>query len=350
MEDITNVSLPSRLAVVGVVFAVCLGLAAWGGNSISGSAPWYSVVPPLLAVCLAFITQKVIFSLAVSVFVGGLLAITPTALTSVGWVNRLAAGPSYVVAAAIDPTNLQILGFVVLVMGMIAVLIRSGGLQGIVNKLVHFAYGLRSTQLVTAVCGLLFFIDDYANTMIIGNTLRPVTDKQRISREKLAFIVDATSAPVAGLAVISTWIGYEVGLFGTTAQSLGINRDGYALFFDALPFRFYCILMIVFVLANALSGTDYGPMEKAQARARHRKKLLADDATPMTSQAFSSASPSPNARIRMFSAVVPIGALFVILIGGLWFDGGGMAKLEESQFAFLSLSNWREVMSASLVA
>jgi len=178
----------------------------------------------------------------------------------------------------------------------------------------RFAKGMRSTQFVTALMGLILFIDDYANTMIIGNSLRPLCDKNRVSREKLAFLVDATAAPVAGIAIISTWIGYEVGLFGKAAESLGIAKDGYAMFFDALPFRFYCILMIIFVIINTLTGQDYGSMAKAQKRSMDTGDLSEPDAKPMTSQAFAASSPNPSARIHATAALIPLNLFAAITI------------------------------------
>ena len=149
---------------------------------------------------------------------------------------------------------------------------RMGGTQGLVNALSRFAKGPRSAQGVTCAMGTAIFFDDYANTVVVGTTARSLTDRYRVSREKLAYIVDSTSAPVAGIAIISTWIGYEVGLFddllGTLNGVPGMPSSGYELFFAILPFRFYCILALVFVVLNAATGRDYGPMYHAEKRAR----------------------------------------------------------------------------------
>ena len=125
---------------------------------------------------------------------------------------------------------------------------------------------------MTCAMGTAIFFDDYANTVVVGTTARSLTDRYRVSREKLAYIVDSTSAPVAGIAIISTWIGYEVGLFddllGTLNGVPGMPSSGYELFFAILPFRFYCILALVFVVLNAATGRDYGPMYRAEKRSR----------------------------------------------------------------------------------
>ena len=298
---------------VAVSVALCL-LAAWRGEAVGSSAPWYAIVPPVMAVALALLTRRLLPSLGVAVLVGAFLAELPDVP------RGLLAGPRHVLSAASDPINVQILAFVALILVTISILIASGGLQGIVDRLARFARGARSTQLATALMGLAVFIDDYANTMIVGSSMRPVCDRHRVSREKLAFLVDATSAPVAGLAVISTWIGYEVGLFREVAGTLGIERTGYSMFFDALGFRFYCILMIIFVLANVISGSEFGAMARAESRARMTGALWAPGARPISPEA---AQGLDRARVAARTAVIPMAGLFVVLLAGLWLDGKG---------------------------
>lgn len=321
------------------MFLLLCGVAYWAESApLDGvRLPWYSVVPPLLAVCLAVATQRIMLSLAVAVLVGGYIA-KPGLLPS--------AGITYFYDAAADSFNQQLLAFVVLVMAMIGVMVVAGGLQGVVKGLGRFAKGPKSTQVVTAIMGLAIFIDDYANTMIVGSSMRPVTDAQRVSREKLAFIVDATSAPVAGLAVISTWVGYEISQIAGTATQLGIEDGAYALLFDALPYRFYCLLMIAFVLINVITGSDYGPMARAERRARNGEPA-APDAEPMTSPAFTTSEPAAGAVVRARTAVVPIGFLFAFLLVGIWFDGGGGALITANPFAVMNPGIWRDVISAS---
>ena len=335
-----------RSAVIALLFVGGLSAAAaWRGAAVDSATAWYGILPPLLAVALALVTHRVFPSLALGVVVGGLLAIVPLAPgTPAVWGRGLLRGPIYVAQAISDPTNLQILAFVVCVLVMIAILVAAGGLAGVVRRLARFARGPRSTQFITALMGLAIFIDDYANTMIVGSAMRPVSDRYRISREKLAFLVDATSAPIAGIAVISTWIGYEVGLFNEVARSLSIERSGYSMFFDALGFRFYCILMIAFVFANVLSGRDYGPMRRAQRRARTTGAVADQAARPLISPALAASEPHRAARPRARTAAIPIAALFAILLGALWYDGGGGAHLRESIWRLFDPRVWREVL------
>jgi Na+/H+ antiporter NhaC len=323
--------------------AICLFAYFSTEPRLRAAPPWYSIVPPLLAVTLALVTSRIFLSLGAAVFVGGLLSLC-VAGGPPGAVGRLAQGTgvAFVYQSLADhPDNLLILLFVVLIMAMISVMLASGGLQGVANWLMKYARSARSTRLVTMAAGLIIFIDDYANTMIVGPTFRPLTDRQRISREKLAFLVDATAAPIAGIAIISTWIGVEVGFLSDIAVEKGMARDGYAMFFDALGFRFYCILMIAFVFFNALSGEDFGPMAKAEERARKLGKLLDDGAKPMTSRSLASAKPYPQAKVRAAVAVVPLIVLLLVFVGRLWFDAGGLARPAS---ALLSPSVWRDVL------
>ena len=148
-----------------------------------------------------------------------------------------------------------------------------GGTRGLVNSISGFASTGRKVQLTVAGMGTAIFFDDYANTVVVGSTAKPLTDGARLSREKLAYLVDSTSAPIAGIAIISTWIGYEVGLLDSLLGYLsafeGLPGDGYALFFEMLPMRFYCIFALILVFVIAATGRDFGPMLRAESRAFH---------------------------------------------------------------------------------
>ena len=357
-----------KLATIVASLSICLVAYLATRSQPAEAPPWYSIVPPLMAVTLALVTNRLFLSLAAAVLAGGLLSVlrecssvSSLLVQSVGEGVELvvqALGLKFVIQTVYDVEpfelaldrfnvgNLQILLFVVLLMPMISVMIVGGGLQGVANWLVRLARSVRSTKLVTMASGLVIFIDDYANTMIVGPTLRPVTDRQRISREKLAFLVDATAAPVAGIALVSTWIGYEVGLLGDVAQSLGIDKGGYEIFFDALGFRFYCFGMIAFVFFNSYSGQDFGPMAAAERRARKHGKLLDDDATVITSQSMASARPHPNARIHASVAIIPMFVLLAVFLGRLWLDAGGAFLLAGDPWAVFRISTWRDACGA----
>lgn len=307
---------------------------------------WYSILPPLLAVASAIMTQQLLLSLSIGLLSGCFLINVPGApLQPASWYAVIESLIVQLWSVISDPFNLSVLAFIVLMLVMISVVILSGGLLAIVSWLEKFAQGPRSTQFVTTLMGFLVFIDDYANVMIVGSSMRPISDSMRVSREKLAFLVDATSAPIAGIALMSTWIGYEVGIFAEVSTSLGFNRDAYSMFLDALGFRFYCIFMIVFILINVLSGREFGSMLAAERRSR-AGAVTADNAqTP--SRLEDEVRADAEARIRVASALLPFGVLFVFLFAGLWVDGGGLAYLSASSLNLFSFSTWRAVLSAS---
>ena len=222
-----------KYATVAAAVGGCVVAAMVAGRAMGPDAPrWTSIVPPLLAVTLALLSGRIRVSLAAAVVAGGFLAAIDASSGVWAWfVDGLRRTWLYVAKTVWSPgdntvnaDNVQILLYVVLIMAMIAVILGAGGLQGVARWLERRARSARSTQLVTALLGLAIFIDDYANTMIVGATMRPMTDRQRISREKLAFLVDATAAPIAGIAILSTWIGYEVGLLSETARRSGSTR------------------------------------------------------------------------------------------------------------------------------
>ena len=329
-----------KYVIAFLVFSVLCVIFQWRAGQISSTETllWYSIIPPLLAVTLAIVTGRLFPSLCSAVGVGLLLSwyqqgITPNNfLTEVVWFARAVS----VGNDGIDLFNFWVVLFVFLIMATISVVVASGGISGVVVWLSRFARGPRSSQFITGLMGIVIFIGDYSNAMLVGPTMRPLTDHHRVSREKLAFLVDSTSAPIAGLAFVSTWIGYEVGLFEDISGTLGLGRDGYSMFFDALSFRFYCVLAIIFVIVNAVSGKDYGPMHDAETRARETGDVAASDAQALGHAA--SFTSLPNAVVQPLSAVLPLFALFGLLLGGFWIDGNGTGSM-------LSLTAWRNALS-----
>ena len=329
------------IVAAGLAFLAVCALAAYGEQHLEGSSVlvWYSIVPPLLAVTSAIATHRLLVSLGLSVVVGIFLSSIRNVSDSVwNWFPSVYSQTASVATSVVNSFNLFIILFIVLILSTISVVIVSGGIQGIIRWLSRYAKGPRSTQFVTVLMGFAVFIDDYANTMIVGSAMRPATDEKRISRAKLAYLVDSTTAPIAGLAVVSTWIGYEVGLFNEVANSLGIQKDGYSMFFDALGFRFYCLMTIIFVLTNAVSGVDFGAMRKAEMRARATGVVIGDDAKLMSSRAFTTLKSASAANVHPLSAVIPIGTLLGVMLIGFWIDGGGKGFV-------LSPSAWREALS-----
>lgn len=219
--------------------------------------PILCLLAPLAAIILSFITRKVHFSLATGILIGFVL---------IGLDDTLSLKKSFTGlfdSVLFDAENLKILTFTGLISMMINVMVYNGNIDLIGQKLLSLATNRKSAQLMAWFTGLLIFFDDYANTLIVGNTLRPITDRYKVSREKLAYIVDSTAAPVAAIALVSTWIGTEV---REISKALGdhLTASPYAYFLNSLSYSFYPVLTLVFILITILSGREFGPMLKAK--------------------------------------------------------------------------------------
>lgn len=307
---------------------------------------WYSILPPVIAVAFAIATRRLLVSLAAGVIIGSVLINVPTGLIQFStWSSSFVTLILHFWQVVSDPFNLAVLAFIMLMLTMVSIVILSGGLLAIVKWLEQYAKGPRSTQFITTLMGFLVFIDDYANVMIVGTSMRPISDSMRVSREKLAFIVDATAAPISGIALMSTWIGYEVGIFSDVSTSLNLGRDAYSMFLDALSFRFYCIFMILFIFVNIWSRREFGGMLLAERRSR-AGAVSAPDAI-LLSNVDEAIEPEKSAKVRMSTAFFPFGVLFFILFLGLWIDGGGLSLFADSPLSIISFSAWREVISAA---
>jgi Na+/H+ antiporter NhaC len=334
-----------------IIFVVICALTAYfapvGEQNSQTGIRWYSIVPPVLAILLAFLTHHVLLSLGIAIVAGGLLTQVPHApLSAAAWLEGFKSVGIYFANTVTSKSNLQILAFIPPIFVMIEVVIASGGFKGIILWLLKWVKGRKSAQLATALMGILCFIDDYTNAIIVGSMMQPITDRFRVSREKLAFIVDATSAPVAGLAVISTWIAYEVGLLGQIAEELEIGRSGYSLFFDALSFRFYCLLMIAFVFVHIILGRDFGPMKTAEDSAKANDPGENSQAGPSQNAPDSSTPAVAQQSARAIKALVPLAGLVLFHLTGLWVDGGGPAMLRQGG-SLLNWVYWRDVISAA---
>ncbi|MBR4147594.1 MAG: hypothetical protein IKU00_06890 [Bacteroidales bacterium] len=231
---------------------------------------WMSILPPLVAIIMALLLKEVISSLFLGILTGTIIMSIYGGcgpLEAVGG-GLLRVVDTYVVGSLYDADHVKIIVFTLMIGGMVKIVTVNGGMKGIVNWLSKRARGPRSGQLMTFVMDLCVFFDDYSNTLVVGNTMRPLADKLRISREKLSYIVDSTSAPVVAMAFITTWIGAELSYIQDGINNLGLEMSSYSVFFHSLAYSFYPFLTLAFVLMIILSGRDFGPMLKAERRAR----------------------------------------------------------------------------------
>jgi len=241
---------------------------------------WLSIIPPLVAIFLALIFREVVLSLFVGIF-SGVWIISGMPLNPYDFLKSFFRTlDTYILQSMTNPSHLGVIIFSILIGGLVALISRNGGMSGIVDKLSPLAKGPKSTQFVTWLLGIAIFFDDYANSLIVGNTMRPLCDKHKISREKLAYVVDSTSAPVAAIAFITTWIGAELGYISDALPLLeGMEnpQGAYSVFLSSLSYAFYSFFTIIFMLLIIGTGRDFGAMYKAEIRARTTGAVFAAD-------------------------------------------------------------------------
>lgn len=302
-----------------------------------------SVVPPILAILLAVATGKLLLSLGLATAFGAFVAAD---LHPIAAISKMTV--DYGVRETFtDPSKLWIFVFTTCLIGTVALITRAGGMQGVVRRLSRIAKGPRSTKMVTLLMGVAIFFDDYANSILVGGAMRPLTDKMRISREKLSYLVDSTSAPVAGLALISTWIGYEVGLLGEASESLGLGMEGYEIFLRSLPFRFYCMFTLAFAFILVWSERDFGPMLRAERRAATTGEVLRPGARPLSGTNLAGMEGLEGVGTSPLVALLPVGLILFGTLFGLFWDGGGLAAVSQDGWALLRFSTIRQAFGAA---
>ena len=274
----------------------------------------FTLIPPIVAILLAFITKNVVISLFIGVLSGGfILNLTGFnvfgALTQafLDFINRALNSLS-------DPWNAGIVMQVLVIGGVINLVAKMGGAKAIAEALAKKAKTAKSAQLITWFLGICVFFDDYANSLIVGPIMRPVED------ERLAFIIDATAAPIAGLAIISTWIGLEVSLISEGFESIGVEASGFGVFLQTIPYRFYNILILAFIVITIITLREFGPMRKAEISARKLKDLTNEEIA-VTSSHMDELEPKEGVKLSIWNAIVPIGALIISAIVAFYYSG-----------------------------
>ncbi|NND70750.1 MAG: Na+/H+ antiporter NhaC family protein, partial [Rhodothermales bacterium] len=253
----------------------------------------------------------------------------------------------YVRGAMVDGDRVSIILFSLMIGGMVGIVTRNGGMKGVVNLVVTWATSRKRGQLVTAILGIAVFFDDYANTLVVGNTMRPVTDRLKISREKLAYIVDSTAAPIACLAFVTTWIGYEVGLIGTAIDQIPeITASPYGIFLNSILYSFYPLFTIAMVFAVSLFGKDYGPMLKAERMALSAGHTVGEGDTSIADSQDPATIPDENKPTRAINAVLPVLVLVFGVLFGLFITGEGDSVRE----IIGSSDSYKSLMWASLAS
>ena len=286
----------------------------------AGKFHYFTLLPPLIAIVLAFITKDVVLSLFLGIYSGTFLIELGSHSVLGAFFHGFMSILDKVLGSLADPWNAGIILQCLTIGGLIALVTRMGGAKAVAESLAKKAKTPMSAQVMTWILGLIVFFDDYANALIVGPIMRPVTDKFKISREKLAFIIDATAAPIAGIALVSTWIGYEIGLIKTGYAGIGLDVNPYNIFISTIPYRFYNILMLLFVVLTAVLMKEFGPMLTAERRARRGDGLgLGNQSSD--SDELSVLKPKEGIKLSIWNAIVPIGVLIVGSLAGFYYNG-----------------------------
>ncbi|MFC1593407.1 Na+/H+ antiporter NhaC family protein [Candidatus Neomarinimicrobiota bacterium] len=284
-------------------------------NGVESSLNWLSVLPPLVAIILALVTRETLVSLFAGIWIG--VTILKTNLID----GLLTTLDTYLVGSLADTNHASIILFTLGFGGMIGVISANGGMRGIVDIAVRHAKTRRQGQVMTVMMGVIIFFDDYANTLLVGNMMRPLTDKLRISREKLSYLVDSTAAPVASLAVISTWSIFQMSLLNGPYEHFGVTENPYITFLRSIPYSFYCLLTIIFILMNTITRREFGPMYKAERRAVLTGAVMQPGANPMTDTSQIDSENQFSTSSHWINSIIPIIAVVVIAMLGLYITG-----------------------------
>lgn len=287
---------------VGAVSVLAAETAAEPYQSSMYATVW-ALVPPVVAIVLALITKEVYISLFVGIVAGGLfyanfnpgravVAITTVMIEKVG-----------------DSWNAGILIFLVMLGIIVALMNKAGGSAAYGAWASGRIKGKTGALLSTVALGIIIFVDDYFNCLTVGSVMQPVTDKYKISRAKLAYIIDATAAPVCIIAPISSWAA------AVTSSTTG-DVDGFALFIRAIPYNFYALLTILFMVAITAMKFDYGPMKKYEAMAAK------GDLFGGTGDEYGSSGEAPSAKGKVYDLILPILVLIGACITSMVYTGG----------------------------
>ena len=329
--------------IIFFVIAVMFFLSSTGWaveEESTGNYGFWSLIPPILAITLCMVLREALISLFLAVWAGA------TILNNGNLWAGVNTTANTLISSVADSWNASIILFFFVVGGLMGMIFFSGGGQAFLESLAKKAHNSKMAQVFSWLGGIVIFIDDYANSAFIGNLFRPLSDKYRISREKLAYIVDSTAAPVSSIFLISTWIGYQVGLIGDSLPE-GMEVSPYFLWLNSIPYSFYSIFAIAMVGLIAYTGRDFGPMLKAEIRARKTGELWAQDSRPLAGT--SELKVAPKASLKAANLWVPIVALVLLSFYFMWETGGGTEAESFSQ-AISDADSMFAILLATLIA
>jgi Na+/H+ antiporter NhaC len=310
-----------------------LVLAAGEGEAAGYAPPLYgtfwSLFPALVAIILALVTKEVFSSLFVGVLIGGIFyagganpalydeageAIWQSSNIFSGTINHIVRDGF--LAALTDGWNMGIVIFLILLGVIVMLMSRVGGAEAFGKWATTHVKSRVGAQLALMVFHLFIFIDDYFACLTVGNVMRPITDRQNVSRAKLAYLIDATAAPVCILAPISTWAAAVASYI--PEEGAGSDINGFTMFIKAIPYNFYAILTIIMILSLILLKFDFGPMARHERNALENGDLYTTPERPYKDVE----KEETNAKGRVFDMVAPILVLIVSCVIALIYSGG----------------------------
>lgn len=282
------------------------------------NAGFFSILPPIIAIALALITKDVISSLILGIVSGTVIYILNTG----GGSPVLALDYTFTVMA--DKFDVMMIIFMCILGALVAVITLAGGARAYgswASKKVKSPIG---AKLATSFLGIVIFIDDYFNCLTVGTVMRPVTDIHKISREKLAYLIDAMAAPICIIAPVSSWAASVISYFPKDTQG-----DGMSLFIKTIPFNFYALLTIVMVIMLSVWNLDFGPMAKFERKARHRKAENTEVRSTLSDD-FSNRAVSEKGKV--YDLIIPILALILFSVLAMLYTGGYFDGENKSMF------------------
>ncbi|MDR1796931.1 MAG: Na+/H+ antiporter NhaC family protein [Clostridiales Family XIII bacterium] len=294
-----------------------------------------SLVPPILAIVLAIITKEVLLSLFLGIFSGCLIYSYGNPLGALITFIELITGTysgtysedgveEYVASGVMsDPWNVEVILIIFLLGGLIGLMVRSGGSAGFAELLSKRIKSRKGAEATTWGIGLLIFFDDYFNALTTGSIMRPVTDRYKISREKLSYIIDSTSVGICLIIPFSSWVAFLCSLIGESYRAAGVEGGNpFLVFVQSIPYNYYAWLSIIMVIMVIIFRIDFGPMAKAEKRTRETGKLC--DATfsggGQDEDDYSSIEVSERGRAN--DLLVPIVILIILAFVMMMFTGG----------------------------
>ena len=285
---------------------------------------FWALVPAILAIALALITKEVYSSLFAGIVVGGLFVSISNAGGFSGFLTQVFSDGF--IANVSDAYNIGILIFLVVLGIMVCLMNKAGGSAAFGEWAKTHIKTKIGAQIATILLGILIFIDDYFNCLTVGSVMRPVTDKHGVSREKLAYLIDATAAPICIIAPVSSWAAAVAGFAGE-------GENGFLLFCKAIPYNFYAIFTIVMMFALVLMNADFGSMAKAEAQMEKLKEKIEE-----------AGENNGNGSVR--DLVIPIVTLIVFSVLGLIYSGGFFTEFVEEEGNMVSNASYLNIIES----